>query len=288
VPSLFDAYDYIGYIAPGATMLLCLAYLFPWIREQLGTGESAATEIGAFVLIAFVLGHILHQLGHFIVGSHEYPTATVACKNSELPEEKRLLSQAERDKIFEYIQGEFPELKESLKEPCFIIATNEMGWHAVVKEWRGAMDDICKMLRRVLGRDSIDSMEEKRRVWRDVVERIYIKLRGTKTAERVDIFNRIVGLTLALSTAFVLLTAVVYGFILLRVFGCASKVSSPLNKVSSPQQVSGPPDLIKAGFVLVLLALGSVAAIDRMRYFEALYARELFLTYLSQWSPNVL
>lgn len=61
--SAFDtSYEFTGYVIPGAVLLLGLMFLYPWTTENLG--DTQFSKVGAFIIVTFVLGHLLHGLGH--------------------------------------------------------------------------------------------------------------------------------------------------------------------------------------------------------------------------------
>ncbi|MFZ0845978.1 MAG: hypothetical protein WAM62_09320 [Pseudolabrys sp.] len=63
--STYDTYEYVGYIIPGAILLVGVMFFCRWIRTQFEKGSPAET-IGSFIIIAFVLGHMLHATAHWI------------------------------------------------------------------------------------------------------------------------------------------------------------------------------------------------------------------------------
>src|SRR5262249_39615429 len=110
MPTFFNAYDYVGYIAPGAIMLLCLIYLFPWLREEFGSEQFVVADIGVFIIVAFVLGHMLHQTRHLFETSRTLWTDTAVCVGEPVAEQDRkLLSDTERSQLLKAINEEFKE-----------------------------------------------------------------------------------------------------------------------------------------------------------------------------------
>jgi hypothetical protein len=127
MPSIFDAYDYVGYIVPGAILMFGVAYLFPWITEQFGSKSVTTLKfkiggIGSFVIVAFVAGQLLHQLGHLIRDDLRIrSTNAVACGNQDI------LSTSERNQLLAAIKNEFAEF-EWKNDTC-----NSSAWRDVVR-----------------------------------------------------------------------------------------------------------------------------------------------------------
>ena len=62
----FDAYEIIGIIAPGAVLLYALLLVFPELKG-LYTGQGFSVgDLGVFVILAFVAGHLVQAVGEFV------------------------------------------------------------------------------------------------------------------------------------------------------------------------------------------------------------------------------
>ena len=59
----FDAYDYIGVIAPGAILVLTLSLLYPTLLPAL-SGTMSVGDLGLMLILAFVAGHLLQAAGN--------------------------------------------------------------------------------------------------------------------------------------------------------------------------------------------------------------------------------
>lgn len=68
VSKTFDPYEVIGVITPGAVVALLLAIEWPELRDLMGTQGLSIGDLGLFILIAFVLGHLTQALGNVIDG----------------------------------------------------------------------------------------------------------------------------------------------------------------------------------------------------------------------------
>ena len=62
----FDAYEVIGVITPGTVVALLLALEWPELRALLGDDSLSVGDFGLFLVMAFVLGHLVQVLGNLI------------------------------------------------------------------------------------------------------------------------------------------------------------------------------------------------------------------------------
>lgn len=62
----FDAYEVIGVITPGTVVALLLALEWPELRALMGNNGLSIGDLGLFVMMAFVLGHLVQVLGNLI------------------------------------------------------------------------------------------------------------------------------------------------------------------------------------------------------------------------------
>jgi hypothetical protein len=234
----FDAYDYVGYIVPGAVLLIGLMLLFPAMREQFAGQKLDLSDLGILIILSFALGQILHQVGHVIDKTdlgRVYYTEKVFCKKDSV------LSAAEETQLQGLIKARF-----NVDASCITDATDDVKTH-----------------------------------WRNIVKQMYIDINRAKLSERVDIFNRSVGLHLALGTVF----AVLFCICLAIALGSQVKVEG-FKGIRSTLCVGDCKDTIKAALVLAALAGASYICFARMHYFAKAYASELFLVYLYHWSPS--
>lgn len=66
VKSPFDTYEFIGVITPGAVTALLLVVESRELRRLLGDNGMSIGDFGLFVVIAFVLGHLVQSVGNLI------------------------------------------------------------------------------------------------------------------------------------------------------------------------------------------------------------------------------
>jgi len=61
-----DFYGFVGMIAPGGLLIFGLSYFFPGIGILLQGKEISFGDLGLFVILAYVVGHIAQCIGDFI------------------------------------------------------------------------------------------------------------------------------------------------------------------------------------------------------------------------------
>lgn len=64
--SQFNAYEYIGVIAPGAVLSLGVILLWPETKELFFNINVSVGELGLFLIISYVAGHLLQSIGNAI------------------------------------------------------------------------------------------------------------------------------------------------------------------------------------------------------------------------------
>lgn len=62
----FDAYEMIGIVTPGTVAALLLTLEWPELRALVGADGLTVGDLGLFVLVAFVLGHLVQGLGNLL------------------------------------------------------------------------------------------------------------------------------------------------------------------------------------------------------------------------------
>lgn len=65
----FDAYEVIGVITPGVVIALLLSTEWPELRALMSTEGLSLGDLGLFLVVAFVMGHLLQALGNLVDGA---------------------------------------------------------------------------------------------------------------------------------------------------------------------------------------------------------------------------
>ena len=91
----FDAYEVIGIITPGTVVALLLTLEWPQLKVLMGSDGLSVGDLGLFLVLAFVLGHLIQALGNII----EWCFATVEGMPSSWVREpnQTLLTSAQRE-----------------------------------------------------------------------------------------------------------------------------------------------------------------------------------------------
>ena len=62
--SKLDAYEIIGVVAPGCTLLFGLTLLFPQLNSLFFEHNFSVGDLGLFLILAFVAGHLIQAVGN--------------------------------------------------------------------------------------------------------------------------------------------------------------------------------------------------------------------------------
>jgi hypothetical protein len=69
----FDAYDYVGVIAPGSVAILAAGVIYPDLRLVNIGSETSIGGLGLFLIMSFVAGHLLQSIGSLIGNALWWP-----------------------------------------------------------------------------------------------------------------------------------------------------------------------------------------------------------------------
>ena len=243
--SSFDVYESISYIIPGTILLLGLITLFfwPWLRAQFGgeKGKFDLSKFGALIIVAFVLGHLLHGL-YRLVGEQQPWSCESGVYGVNVvvlhPDKLELLSSDELSKLRAAVQNKFNVTMKKPKE-------GPKGLN--LKENKN--EDLIR--------------------WCNVVMRVSNAVHQDKKGDLVDIFLRDYGLHFGLATAFVVL-------LLCALFITFVPRARPAWMVERPRRQQTTILL----WAILALLLVSGLEVHRTHYFGKLYARALFLTFI--------
>lgn len=121
----FNAYEYIGVIAPGAVLSLGIILLWPETKEIFFNSNVSIGELGLFLIIAYVAGHLLQSVGNTLEKMlwkcfGGMPTDWV------LYEKQTLISPQQREKLQSIVQED--------QNISNMENMNAQQWYSVVRE----------------------------------------------------------------------------------------------------------------------------------------------------------
>jgi hypothetical protein len=245
----FDLYEYVAYIIPGSVLVACLIPLCPWIRNQFIEGGQSPTgrpaaNIGIFLIVTYLLGHVLHVVPHRIeAGSWSYPlsceggvlgqNAVVVAKSSD----QHLLSAPEFDELRDRLEKfEFDMTKLELQNPDHFV------------------------------------------MWCNALLRMEDAVQTAKRGALLGTFIKGYGLYLGLTTAFALVCLVCAILIFLPSSALSRVIGNegiwPVARLTGRVRV-------QLLIFLVVMGIAGSMMLYRLLYFGRLFARELFLSYLA-------
>lgn len=105
--SKFNPYEIIGVVAPGGVLLFGVMLLFPSLKP-IATGQGFSLgDLGVFVILAYVAGHMIQALGNLLESTFwlpfgGMPTAWVNC------EKPRLLDASQHERLRKILETKYP------------------------------------------------------------------------------------------------------------------------------------------------------------------------------------
>ncbi len=122
----FDAYEYVGLIAPGAIVTIGIFLEFPAARAELLSKDFSLGSLGIFLIISFAIGHLVAAIGNAIEGpvlkiSGGLPSDKVRSEN------QTLISSSQRLRLNEKARN--------AQGDAFDLSTVSKGdWYAITRE----------------------------------------------------------------------------------------------------------------------------------------------------------
>ncbi len=104
----FDAYEYVGVIAPGAVAIAAGAILFPEVRELTGGSDISVGDLGLFVILSYVAGHLLQAVGSGVEWLVWRPFGGMPTQ-WVLISTQSLIAPEQRTKLFELVGRSYPD-----------------------------------------------------------------------------------------------------------------------------------------------------------------------------------
>ena len=138
----FDTYEVIGVITPGVVAALLLTIEWPSFRGMLGDRGLSIGDLGLFVLVAFVLGHLLQAVGNALEPVIWFPAGLPT--NWTKPTTQRLLTPEQRnalERAVAQMEGKTQDIAKMNRRQWLAITTRVYG--RVKKAGRSGRVDIA-------------------------------------------------------------------------------------------------------------------------------------------------
>ncbi|HXO17696.1 MAG TPA: hypothetical protein VN909_05960 [Candidatus Dormibacteraeota bacterium] len=122
----FDAYEYVGVIAPGAVVAVGLFLQWPHAKEAVLSKDFSLGSFGVFLISAFVLGHLVQGVGNVLEAVFFWPVGGLPT-NRVLTEKQHLLSPTQRSRLAE-------KVSQMQGVPIDLNHTDKSAWYAITRE----------------------------------------------------------------------------------------------------------------------------------------------------------
>lgn len=104
----FNAYEYVGVIAPGSVIMFGAILIYPDLKELISGEGVTIGGLGIFIILAYIVGHLLQGLGNFFEKIFWFffdgmPTQWV------LKPKQRLLASVQITKLFYAVKRLYPQ-----------------------------------------------------------------------------------------------------------------------------------------------------------------------------------
>ncbi|MBI3676921.1 MAG: hypothetical protein HY243_09945 [Proteobacteria bacterium] len=183
----FDAYEYIGVIAPGAVLLVGIGLVVPEAKSLVGD-DISLSGLGILAIVAFVVGHLVQAGGRLVElsfwGRKGMPTnwPLQAAPAPSLTEQGRPLWKRWRMPAYWPFRPA-PLISEDQKTRLF---------------------EKVKTQLKQSGLTQISRAE-----WYGVVREIYAQVQAAQRTQRIDAFNRTYGMLRGVAASFMVLATVI-------------------------------------------------------------------------------
>jgi hypothetical protein len=122
----FDAYEYVGVIAPGSIAIFGAAWLYPDLRQLIVGTDVSLGGLGLFVIMSYVAGHLLQALGNIVEWAmwlvrRGMPTDWV------LTPDQKIIAPPQAEKLFRLLKSQYPDFAPSAKDA-------KKAWKPIVRE----------------------------------------------------------------------------------------------------------------------------------------------------------
>ncbi len=104
----FNAYEYVGVIAPGSIIMFGATLIYPDLKELISGEGVTIGGLGIFIILAYIVGHLLQGVGNFFEKIFwccfgGMPTQWV------LKPKQPLLAAIQVTRLFEGVKQQYPE-----------------------------------------------------------------------------------------------------------------------------------------------------------------------------------
>lgn len=122
----FDAYEYVGLIAPGSVAIFAAALLFPDLRQLTAGPDISVGGLGLFVIMSYVAGHLLQAVGNFVEKVTWWPFGGMPTQ-WVLKHHEKLLAPQQYEKLFKLVANLYPDFDRTSKSA-------QTAWVALTRE----------------------------------------------------------------------------------------------------------------------------------------------------------
>ncbi len=123
----FSFYEFSGILLPGTVILYGLIIAFPDMKESILGLDVTVGDLGIFVLLAYICGHIVQAIGNFLENiwwmRNGMPTDWIRTNKKEL------ISSQQRQILMDKVRNQL------VKSPSFDIEKiNKKEWYSIVRQ----------------------------------------------------------------------------------------------------------------------------------------------------------
>ena len=122
----FDAYEYVGVIAPGSVAIFAAAFLFPDVKQLLTGADVSVGGLGLFVIMSYVAGQLLQAVGNLVEYLAWLPLGGMPTQ-WVLKGHDRLLAPQQHEKLFRLVRHHYPDFDRTSKDAA-------KSWVALTRE----------------------------------------------------------------------------------------------------------------------------------------------------------
>jgi len=103
----FDAYEFLGIVAPGAIVVFGASLVFPEVKAYIADSGVTVGGLGIFLILSYVVGHLVQAFGNLLEKAVWFPFGGMPTQ-WVLKRNQRLLATAQTEKLFSAIRASHP------------------------------------------------------------------------------------------------------------------------------------------------------------------------------------